>query len=144
MADAVARAASVPAALVRRAAMLSGDLGRAAVVALTEGAAGLRGVGLEVGRGVLPMLAAGAPDVGTALADVGLASVEWKLDGARIQVHRLDDDVRDLHPQPQRHHRPVARRRRRGRARCRCARSCSTARRSASTTRPGRTRSRTR
>ena len=40
------------------------------------------------------MLAAGAPDVGTALADVGLASVEWKLDGARIQVHRLDDDVR--------------------------------------------------
>ena len=88
MGDAVARAASVPAALVRRAAMLSGDLGRTAVVALTEGAAGLRGVGLEVGRGVLPMLAAGAPDVGTALADVGLASVEWKLDGARIQVHR--------------------------------------------------------
>ncbi len=94
MADAVARAASVPAPLVRRAAMLSGNLGRIAVVALTEGESGLRGVGLEVGRGVLPMLAAGAPDVGTALADVGLASVEWKLDGARIQVHRIDDDVR--------------------------------------------------
>jgi DNA ligase-1 len=94
MGDAVARAASVPAALVRRAAMLSGDLGRTAQVALTGGAAALRGVGLEVGRGVLPMLAAGAPDVGTALADVGPASVEWKLDGARIQVHRLDDDVR--------------------------------------------------
>ena len=84
----------MPAALVRRAAMLSGDLGRTAVVALTQGAAGLRGVGLEVGRGVLPMLAAGAPDVGAALADIGPASVEWKLDGARIQVHRLDDDVR--------------------------------------------------
>jgi DNA ligase-1 len=94
MGDAVARAASVPAPLVRRAAMLSGDLGHTAVVALTEGVAGLRGVGLEVGRGVLPMLAAGAPDVGTALADVGLASVEWKLDGARIQVHRFGDDVR--------------------------------------------------
>ena len=94
MGDAVARAASVPAVLVRRAAMLSGDLGRTAVVALTEGGAGLRGVGLEVGRGVLPMLASGAPDVGTALADVGLASVEWKLDGARIQVHRDGDDVR--------------------------------------------------
>ncbi len=94
MGDAVARAASVPAALVRRAAMLSGDLGRTAVVALTEGAAGLRAVGLEVGRGVLPMLAAGAPDVGTALDDVGPALVEWKLDGARIQVHRLGDDVR--------------------------------------------------
>jgi len=94
MSDAVARAAAVPAALVRRAVMLSGDLGRVAVVARTEGAAGLRRIGLEVGRGVLPMLAAGAPDVDTALADVGAASVEWKLDGARIQVHRLDDDVR--------------------------------------------------
>ena len=39
------------------------------------------------------------------------ASVEWKLDGARIQVHRIDDDVRDLHAQPQRHHRPATRRR---------------------------------
>ena len=74
--------------------MLSGNLGRVAVVALTEGPAGLRGVGLEVGRGLLPMLAVGAPDIGTAMADMGPASVEWKLDGARIQVHRLDDDVR--------------------------------------------------
>jgi DNA ligase-1 len=32
--------------------------------------------------------------VATALTEVGLASVEWKLDGARIQVHRADDDVR--------------------------------------------------
>ncbi|HZP28187.1 MAG TPA: ATP-dependent DNA ligase [Acidimicrobiia bacterium] len=94
MADAVARAASVPAALVRRAAMLSGDLGHTATVALTEGPAGLDAVGLVVGRGVLPMLAASAPDVSAALADVGTASVEWKLDGARIQVHRADDDVR--------------------------------------------------
>ena len=94
MGDAIARAASVPAALVRRAAMLSGDLGRTAVIALTQGADGLHEVGLEVGRGILPMLAASAPDVAAALADVGPASVEWKLDGARIQVHRVDDDVR--------------------------------------------------
>jgi DNA ligase-1 len=93
MTDAIARAAAVPIALVRRAAMLSGDLGRVAVVALTDGEAGLQGIRLEVGRGLHPMLAAGAPDVGAAIADVGLASVEWKLDGARIQVHRLDDDV---------------------------------------------------
>jgi DNA ligase-1 len=94
MADAVARAASVPATLVRRAAMLSGNLGHTAEVALTNGATGLGDVGLEVGRGVLPMLAAGASDVSSALAEVGEASVEWKLDGARIQVHRHDDDVR--------------------------------------------------
>jgi len=93
MADAIAKAASVPLALVRRAAMMSGDLGRVAAVALTEGEAALHDVGLEVGRGVQPMLASGAPDVAAALTDVGLASVEWKLDGARIQVHRLDDDV---------------------------------------------------
>jgi DNA ligase-1 len=94
MADAIAKAASVPAPLVRRAAMLSGNLGRVAVVALTEGESGLHAVGLEVGRGVQPMLASGATDVAAALTDVGLASVEWKLDGARIQVHRHDDDVR--------------------------------------------------
>ena len=94
MTDAVAKAASVPVALVRRAAMLSGNLGRVAVTALTEGEVGLRAVGLEVGRGIQPMLAGSAPDVVAALADVGLASVEWKLDGARIQVHRRDDDVR--------------------------------------------------
>jgi DNA ligase-1 len=93
MSEAIARAAAVPIALVRRAAMLSGDLGRVAVVALTDGDAGLQAVGLEVGRGVQPMLASGAPDVAAALADVGLASVEWKLDGARIQVHRHDDEV---------------------------------------------------
>ncbi len=74
--------------------MLSGDLGHTAVVALTDGIPGLQAIGLEVGRGVHPMLAAGAPDVASALDDVGTASVEWKLDGARIQVHRIDDDVR--------------------------------------------------
>jgi DNA ligase-1 len=94
MADAIAKAASVPAALVRRAAMLSGDLGHVASIALAEGEVGLQGIGLEVGRGVQPMLAGSAPDVAAALDDVGLASVEWKLDGARIQVHRHDDDVR--------------------------------------------------
>ena len=67
---------SVPAPLVRRAAMLSGNLGRVAVAALAGGAAALSDIGLEVGRGVLPMLAAGAPDVATALADTGVASVE--------------------------------------------------------------------
>jgi DNA ligase-1 len=91
MADAVARAASVPAALVRRASMLSGNLGRVARIAITAGADGLRAVGLEVGCGILPMLASGAPDVATAIDEVGLASVEWKLDGARSQVHRRDD-----------------------------------------------------
>jgi DNA ligase-1 len=94
MADAVAKASGAPADLVRRAAMLSGDLGRTAAVALTEAAPGLERIGLTVLRPVQPMLAGTSPDVAAALAETGPASVEWKLDGARIQVHRDGDDVR--------------------------------------------------
>jgi DNA ligase-1 len=94
MADAIAKAAGVPLAAVRRAAMLAGDLTHIAAVAPEEGAEGLAAIGLVVSRPVLPMLASTSPDVATALDDVGgLASVEWKLDGARIQVHRDGDDI---------------------------------------------------
>ena len=93
MADAVARASGVPVADVRRAAMLAGDLPAVAALALHGGAGALAAVGLRLHRPVQPMLAAGAPDVATALAGCGRASVEWKLDGARIQVHRDPDRV---------------------------------------------------
>jgi DNA ligase-1 len=95
MIDAIARAADVPIAAVRRAAMLSGSLGAAASVALREGEPGLAGFSLEVGRPVLPMLASTSASVAAALDDIdGLASVEWKLDGWRIQVHRAGNEVR--------------------------------------------------
>ncbi len=93
MAEAVAKAAGVPAAAVRRASMLCGDLGRTAVVALAQGRPGLEAVGLEVGRPLLPMLASSSPGVAEAVGELGLSSVEWKLDGLRIQVHRRGDDV---------------------------------------------------
>ena len=89
-----ARAAEVPADAVRRAAMLGGDLADTARRALAGGAAALAEVRLEVLRPVQPMLAASAATVAEALAATGPASVEWKLDGARIQVHRAGDDVR--------------------------------------------------
>ena len=92
--DAIARAADRPVAAVRRAAMLTGDLRRAALLALTGTAAELDAVGLVVGRPVQPMLAANAPTATAALETTGRASVEYKLDGARIQVHRSGDDVR--------------------------------------------------
>jgi DNA ligase-1 len=94
MADAIAHAAEVPARAVRRAAMLSGDLAETGRRALTLGDAGLAEIGLEVLRPIQPMLAASAPSVTEALAATGRASVEWKLDGARIQVHRAGDVVR--------------------------------------------------
>jgi DNA ligase-1 len=93
MADAVAKAAGVPLAVVRRAAMLSGDLAGTAAVALHDGIDALAHIHLEVGRPVQPMLAATSADAASAIAEVGLASVEWKLDGARVQVHRDGDDV---------------------------------------------------
>lgn len=94
MTDAIARAFSVPLATVRRAAMLCGDLGETALLARTSGASGLDAVGLHVLRGVQPMLAASSQSVAEALAATGPASVEWKLDGARVQVHRDGREVR--------------------------------------------------
>ena len=89
--DAVARAAGVPLADVRRALMLRGDLGAVAEVAL--GGGDLGGFRLEVGRPLQPMLASTAPDVAAALEKTGPAAIEWKLDGARIQVHRAGSEV---------------------------------------------------
>ena len=94
MADAIAKAAGVPGDLARRALMLSGDLPRTAELALTEGEEGLRGVGFQIFQPVLPMLASTADSVEDALAGLELGSVEWKLDGIRIQIHRRGDEVR--------------------------------------------------
>ncbi len=94
MADAAARAADVKPARFRRALMLDGDLGRVATLARTGGDDAVAAVRLEPLRAVLPMLASSAPDVRDALARTGLASVEWKLDGARVQVHRQGDEIR--------------------------------------------------
>ncbi|WP_077490626.1 ATP-dependent DNA ligase [Sinomonas mesophila] len=94
LADAIAAAGGRPLALVRRAAMLAGDLGETARIAVTGNEDELSAVGLVVGRPVLPMLAGSAKTPAEALASTGEASVEFKLDGARIQVHRAGGDVR--------------------------------------------------
>jgi DNA ligase-1 len=94
MIDAVAKAAGVPAESARRAYMLSGDLTRTAEIALAEGDDGLRDIGFELFRPVLPMLASAADTVADALVGFERAAVEWKLDGIRIQIHRRGNDVR--------------------------------------------------
>jgi len=93
MAAAIARAAGVPEADVRRALTLSGDLAETAAIALGQGREGLAAVRLQVGRPLSPMLAATAPDVAAALDRTGPAAVEFKLDGARVQVHRDGEEV---------------------------------------------------
>jgi DNA ligase-1 len=92
--EAVARAASVPAAEVRRALMLRGDLGPVAEAAMRDGVPALRAFRLQVGRAVQPMLAQTAESLGAALARISPAAVEWKLDGVRAQIHREGGDVR--------------------------------------------------
>jgi DNA ligase-1 len=91
--DALAKAVRLPAADVRRAVMLRGELGAVAAAAVADGAAGLEQFRLEVGRPLQPMLAQSAADVEEALERTGPAAVEWKLDGIRVQVHRDGDTV---------------------------------------------------
>jgi DNA ligase-1 len=109
MVEAVARAAGVPAAEVRRAHLLGGSLPAVAAAALSAAADGgqdaggaaagqaasaaLRSFGLQVGRPLRPMLASSASSVAAAFARVSPAAVEWKIDGIRIQVHRDDSGV---------------------------------------------------
>jgi DNA ligase-1 len=92
--DAVAKAARIPTATVRRATMMAGDLGPVAAAALAGGEAALAPFGLQLMQPVQPMLAATADDVEEALAELDHPSIELKLDGARIQVHKAGDDVR--------------------------------------------------
>jgi ATP-dependent DNA ligase I len=94
MVDAVAQAAGVPLAAVRRACMLSGDLGAVASATLAEGEAALERFRLELLRPLQPMLAQTAEDAADAVGRFGEAAVEWKLDGARIQVHRAGEEAR--------------------------------------------------
>ncbi len=94
MADAIARAAGVSASKVRRALMLSGDPGLVATLATAEGEAGLAALQLRLFRPLQPMLAQSADDLAAAFARISPAVVEWKVDGARVQVHRRDDEIR--------------------------------------------------
>ena len=94
MVDAIAAAAEIPVDQVRRAAMYAKSLGAVAHAALTEGVTALANFQLELLSPVVPMLAQTAADVGEALEQLGDDAVfEWKMDGARIQVHKRGDEV---------------------------------------------------
>ncbi|MEM7201274.1 MAG: ATP-dependent DNA ligase [Planctomycetota bacterium] len=91
--EGVARATAIPAASVRRAVMLRGALAPVAVAALTRGAAGLAAFSLQPLRFVQPMLAQSADSVAEAVERLDDAALEWKIDGARVQVHRVDEEI---------------------------------------------------
>ena len=92
--EAIAKAAELPAAAVRQAAMFASSVGELARVALEQGASGLGRFSLQLLSPVAPMLASPAGDAEEALERLGEAAFEYKLDGARLQVHRAGDEVR--------------------------------------------------
>jgi DNA ligase 1 len=93
MVEALARAASAATERVRRAVMMAGDIGRVARAILESGSAALSRFDVQLFRPVQPMLAQTAEDIPAALADLGPAALEYKFDGARVQVHRSGDEV---------------------------------------------------
>jgi ATP-dependent DNA ligase I len=95
MIEAVAAAADVPAPTVRRAAMAGGGVAVVARTAIEAGAQGLSQFSIALFQPLAPMLAQPADDIDDAMARIGgEAAIEWKLDGARVQVHKHADDVR--------------------------------------------------
>ena len=94
MIEAVAAAAEVPADSVRRAAMVAGGITTVAATALVEGTAGLSRYAIALFQPLAPMLAQPADDIEDAMSRIPMAALEWKLDGARVQVHKDGDDVR--------------------------------------------------
>ncbi|MGE3959333.1 MAG: ATP-dependent DNA ligase [Vicinamibacterales bacterium] len=94
LADAVAAATGISGDRIRRAAMVSGDLAPVAVAALAVGEGALQAMDITLFAPVQPMLADSAEDVDGALEATGAASLEFKLDGARIQVHKAGDEIR--------------------------------------------------
>ena len=92
--EAIAKAAHVTSARLRRAAMMAGDVAVVARAALSGGEPALDAFAVTLMRPVQPMLAESQETVDAALGQLGDAALEFKLDGARIQVHKRDDDVR--------------------------------------------------
>ncbi|MGE5644477.1 MAG: ATP-dependent DNA ligase [Acidobacteriota bacterium] len=93
MLEAIAKASGIAVERVRRAAMMAGEMGEVARAALEAGASGLDRFQVQLFRPVQPMLAQTADDVEAALGDLGEAALEYKFDGARVQVHRSGDRV---------------------------------------------------
>jgi DNA ligase-1 len=95
MLEAIAQAAGLKPKLVRRANMLWGDLGEVALVALTEGEAALKQATVRVFRPLKPMLAQTAENLAEAFERYqGRVVLEYKLDGARVQIHKRGDEVK--------------------------------------------------
>jgi len=91
----VSKAFGVPLDVVQRGAMLTGDIGQVAAIAKAQGREGVSRLQFQVFRPIKPMLAQTAEDVKEALKEHdGETALEYKLDGARIQIHKSGSEIR--------------------------------------------------
>lgn len=95
MEQAVAEAFQLPLNAVQEASMTIGDIGEVALVAKVEGKDGLSKIRFQIFRPVGLMLAQMADSISDALEEhEGKTAFEYKLDGARVQIHKLGDEVK--------------------------------------------------
>lgn len=92
--EAVAQASTLDNESLRQAFMFSGDIGEIARAALEKGAAGISRFGPKIFHPIAPMLASPVEGESEAKARLGEAGWEYKIDGARIQIHKAGDSVR--------------------------------------------------
>lgn len=92
--EAVSQASSLPLDLLRQCLMFSGNIGEVAQVALEEGIAGLSRFQPQLFHPISPMLANSADGEADALGRLGETGFEYKIDGARIQIHKEGERVR--------------------------------------------------
>lgn len=94
MIEAVATAFALPVPAVQRAHMLAGDIGEVAAIARDQGRAGIDAIELRLFQPVQPMLAQPATDLAQLFDTMDAPIFEYKLDGARVQVHKQGAQVR--------------------------------------------------
>ena len=91
--DAIAKAFDVPASDVERAFMLTNDMGLVAVTARRGGVEEVTKLNLELKRPIKMMLAQVTPTIEDAISEMEIAAIEWKFDGARVQIHKDGDNI---------------------------------------------------
>ncbi|MCZ7382274.1 MAG: ATP-dependent DNA ligase, partial [Candidatus Methanoperedens sp.] len=91
--DAIAEAFNVSSELVERGYMLTNDFGQVAYTAKKEGEPGLSRLGILINRPLKMMLAQITLGINEAVEEMGSVAVEWKFDGARVQVHKEGNNI---------------------------------------------------
>jgi DNA ligase 1 len=91
--DAIAKAFSVPADVVEHAFMVTNDLGIVAAAAKDGGTGALEKLGIEINRPIKMMLSQISSDIDADIKEMKEAAIEWKFDGARVQIHKNGNSV---------------------------------------------------